>query len=96
MGVVLIIVGVLLLLGRFQQMAQFGSFFGFYDEVALGRWLLIGFATLLVLGLAPAYVAFRKGRNFLTWWLFGLALFPIALPMAFLIKDGAPEPEAAL
>jgi cytochrome c-type biogenesis protein len=95
MGVVLIIVGVMLLLGRFEQFAQFGSFFGIYDEVALGRWLLIAFGSLLVLGLVPAYIANRKGRNFLTWWLFGLALFPIALPMAFLIKDEVPEPGAA-
>lgn len=93
MGVVLIIVGVLLFLGRFEQMAQFGSFFGTYDEIVLGRWLLIAFVSLLLLGLIPAYIAQRKGRNFLTWWLFGFALFPIALPMAFLIKPEHSQPD---
>jgi cytochrome c-type biogenesis protein len=96
MGVVLIIVGVLLLLGRFEQLAQFGSFFGIYDEVVLGRWLLIGLGALLLLGLIPAYIARRKGRNFITWWLFGFVLFPIALPMALLIKpEGPAEPGVA-
>jgi thiol:disulfide interchange protein len=95
MGVVMIIVGVLLLLGRFEQMAQFGSFLGIYDEIALGRWLLIAVGALLLLGLAPAYIAYRKGRSFLTWWLFGFALFPVALPLAFLIKPELPEPEPA-
>ena len=93
MGVVLIIVGILLFTGRFEQMAQFGTFFGIYDEIRLGRWLLIAFGSLLLLGLIPAYIAYRKGRNFLTWWLFGFVLFPIALPVAFLIKPETPERE---
>jgi cytochrome c-type biogenesis protein len=86
-GVVMIIVGVLLFFGRFEQLAQFGSFFGLYDEIQLGRLLLFALGILIILGLIPAYVAYRKGRNFLTWWLFGTTLFPIALPMAFLIKS---------
>jgi len=86
MGVVLIIVGVLLFMGRFEQLASFGSFLGFYDELALGRLLLGIFIILTLLGLIPAYLAKKKGRSFITWWLFGAVLFPIALPMAWLLE----------
>ncbi len=88
MGVILVILGGLLLSGRLARVAQLGSsFFGAYDEVLLGRWLLAGAAILLLLGLIPAYLAYRKGRNFWTWWLFGATLLPAALPMALLAKD---------
>lgn len=86
MGVILIIVGVMLFFGRFQTLAQFGSFFGTYDELALGRTILLIVVALVLLGLIPAFIAQRKGRSFLEWWLFGTGLFPIALPMALLLK----------
>ncbi len=86
MGVVLIFVGILLFTGKFQQLAGLGSFFGIYDEVALG-WLLFQIVVVLaILGLAPAYMAYRKGRSFLEWWLFGLTLFPVALLAAWQLK----------
>jgi cytochrome c-type biogenesis protein len=85
MGVVLIVVGVLLFMGRYEQLAGLGTFIGNFDEVILGRFLLIAFLSLVMLGLIPAYLAYRKGRNFFTWWLFGTTLFPIALPMAWLV-----------
>lgn len=91
MGVVLIIVGVLLLLGKYEQLAGLGSFFGTYDEVILGRILLIAALTLSLLGLVPAFIARRKGRGFLTWWFFGATLFPVALPIAWLLKPLDPE-----
>lgn len=96
MGVVLIIIGVLLFFGRFEQLAGFGSFFGTYDELVLGRLLLIIIGGLVLLGLIPAYVAHKKGRSFFTWWFFGASLFPIALPMAFLLKPEGPEQEDVL
>jgi len=86
MGVVLIAVGVLLFTGRFETLARFGSFFGTYNEVALGRTILLIVATLALLGLIPAFIAQRKGRSFLEWWLFGTGLFPLALPMALRLK----------
>jgi cytochrome c-type biogenesis protein len=86
MGVILIAVGVLLFMGRFQTMAQFGTFFGSYDELALGRGIFLIVATLAALGLIPAFIAQRKGRSFLEWWLFGMGLFPLALPMALMLK----------
>ncbi len=46
---------------------------------------------LAVPGLVPALIAHRKGRNFLVWWLFGTALFIIALPASLLIKRNAQE-----
>ncbi len=87
MGVVLIIVGAMLFFGRFERLAQLSaSFFSIYDEVALGRMLLIVLAALVVLGLIPAYLAYRKGRSFWTWWLFGATLFPVAMLAAWMIR----------
>lgn len=93
MGILLILVGLLLLSGRFEQLASLGSFFGIYDEVALGRILLIAFVSLTLLGLIPAFIASRKGRNFFDWWFFGASLFPVALPMAIFLKPQAVDSE---
>ncbi len=94
MGVVLIIVGLLLFSGRYGQLATYASFYGTYNEVLLGKYLLIAVVSLIFLGLVPAYIAFRKGRNFIEWWLFGAALFPIAMIAVFFIKpaDNPPAP----
>jgi cytochrome c-type biogenesis protein len=86
MGVILIMVGVLLFSGRFERIAQYGTFFGIYDEIRLGQWFLVILVALIILGLIPAYIASRKGRSFWTWWLFGVALLPVALPMAILAE----------
>jgi cytochrome c-type biogenesis protein len=92
MGVVLIIVGIMLFFGRFDRLAQLStSFFSFYDELALGRFLLIALITLILLGLIPAYIAYRKGRSFWTWWLFGATLFPVAMIAAWLIRPSDSE-----
>jgi len=40
----------------------------------------------IFIGLIPAAIAQSKGRNFLVWWLYGAALFIIALPHSLLIK----------
>ena len=94
MGVVLIIVGLLLFSGRYEQLAQYASFYGNYNELLLGRYLLIGVVLLIFLGLVPAYIAFRKGRSFIDWWVFGAALFPVAMIAVFFIKpaDNPPAP----
>lgn len=96
MGVVLIAVGVLLFMGRFETLAQFGSFFGAYDELVLGRSILLILTTLALLGLIPAFIASRRGRSFFDWWLFGMGLFPLALPMALMIKPPAAQGESPL
>jgi hypothetical protein len=36
----------------------------------------------VLLGLLPAYIASKKGRSFLGWW-----FFVVALPVALLIKE---------
>lgn len=91
MGILLMVVGALLLSGRFTQLASLGSFFGFYDEITLGRNLLIAFVILTLLGLIPAFIASRKGKNFFDWWFFGASLFLVALPMAVLLKPQSVE-----
>lgn len=89
MGVILIIVGVMLFMGRFEQLASLNSFFGPIDELVVGRYLLFGFIALTILGLIPAALASKKGRNFYDWWFFGAGLFPVAMVAAFLIKPQA-------
>jgi len=87
MGVLLLVIGTMLFFGRFEQLANLGSFFGAIDEIRVGRYILIGVIALTLLGLIPAAVARQKGRNFYDWWFFGAALFVIALPAALLIKS---------
>jgi cytochrome c-type biogenesis protein len=82
MGVVMIAVGVLLFLGRFQSLANLGSFFGTVDEALVGRYILLGILLAGMMGLIPAWIARGKGRNFSDWWFFGAALFIVALPLA--------------
>ena len=39
-----------------------------------------------LLGLIPAYIAKTKGKSFGLWWLYGAAIFIIALPHAIIMK----------
>ena len=91
MGILLITVGLMLFLGRFETIASLGSFFGAIDEIQVGRILLIIISAAITLGLIPAAIASKKGRNFFDWWFFGASLFPIALPAALIIKPILPE-----
>ena len=92
MGILLIIVGILLLSGRYESIARYSaSLFSVYNEVALGRMVLILVVVLGIAGLLPAYLAYRKGRQFVPWWIFGATLFPVALPMAWLLEPYAPS-----
>ena len=40
----------------------------------------------ILIGLIPASIAKNKGRNFYTWWLYGAAIFIVALPHSLLMK----------
>lgn len=40
----------------------------------------------ILIGLIPASIAQSKGRSFLLWWLYGAALFIIALVHSLLMK----------
>jgi cytochrome c-type biogenesis protein len=86
MGVLMIVIGILLFFGRFEQVASLGFFFGSIDEVKVGTYLLIILGLMVVLGLIPAFIAQSKGRKFYDWWFFGIALIFVALPAALLIK----------
>lgn len=48
-----------------------------------------------VLGIIPGVIAYRKGRGFLGWWIFGALLFIVALPLAIVRSprtEGADAP----
>lgn len=49
----------------------------------IGLILLIA----ILIGLLPAAIASSKGESFVLWWIFGAALFIVALPAALLLKD---------
>jgi ribosomal protein L32 len=40
---------------------------------------------IILIGLIPAFIARSKGRNFLGWWIYGMALWIIAFPHSLLI-----------
>ena len=86
MGVILIIVGTLLFFGRFEGLARYGTFIGAIDELNVGKIVLLVIVLSIILGLIPALIASRKGRNFFDWWIFGAGLFLFALPASLLIK----------
>lgn len=43
----------------------------------------------VLLGLVPAMIAKNKGRSFGAWWLYGAALFIVALPHSLVLKPDA-------
>ena len=48
-----------------------------------------------MMGLIPAAVAQSKGRSFFVWWVYGAALFIVALPHALMVKTDLKAIEAA-
>ena len=46
-----------------------------------------------LIGLIPAMIAKNKGKSFGLWWLYGAALFIIALPHALIMKSDSREVE---
>jgi hypothetical protein len=52
--------------------------------------------TVLIIGLIPAMIASSKGRNFLLWYVYGCALFIIALVHALLLKSQAQKAHEAM
>lgn len=41
----------------------------------------------IIIGLVPAVIAKGKGRSFGLWWIYGAALFIVALPHALIMKS---------
>lgn len=46
----------------------------------------VGLFILILLAAIPANIAERKGGSFFAWWVFGLLLFIVALPMSIIMK----------
>lgn len=52
---------------------------------------IIVFAVALALAVIPAKIAEHKGRNFWSWYCFGVVLWIVALPAALLVKNQGPQ-----
>jgi uncharacterized membrane protein YfcA len=44
------------------------------------------FMLAVIIGCIPGAIAQKKGHDFVTWWIFGAALFIVALPMSLMLK----------
>jgi len=44
------------------------------------------FVIAILIGIIPAVIAQNKGQSLMLWWLYGAALFIVALPHALLMK----------
>ena len=42
---------------------------------------------LWIIGLIPGLIAYKKGRNFYNWWMYGHLLFIVAFPHALLLRE---------
>jgi hypothetical protein len=42
---------------------------------------------VILIGLIPAKIAHDKGRSFVVWWIYGSALFIVALPHALIMRS---------
>jgi hypothetical protein len=48
----------------------------------------MGFVILVVLiGLIPASIAKSKGRSFVLWWIYGMALWIVAFPHSLIMRS---------
>ena len=52
------------------------------------------FLLAVLIGLIPAMIARNKGRSFVAWWIYGAALFIIALPHSLIIRPNQQVVEA--
>lgn len=55
----------------------------------LGMIILAGLTKIIIIsiliGLIPASIAHSKGHNFFLWWIYGSAIFIIALPHSLMV-----------
>lgn len=85
MGVILIGIGILLFLGRFEQLASLGSFIEAIDEIVVGRMLLAALLASILLGLIPAFIARSQDKIFLDWWFLGTGIVLVFLIVLYAI-----------
>ena len=60
-----------------------------YDMIHPMEFLLLA----ICIGVIPGFIAQSKGRSFVAWWLYGAALFIVALPHSLLIKPDMKQME---
>ncbi len=85
MGAVLVVVGAMLALGRFQLLSTTAFFEGSMAELEVGRLLLFGLVAALVIGLIPGLLARRKGKPFWDAWFLGSGAALIGLVLLYLL-----------
>ena len=61
-----------------------------YNDIFRSLAIIIVYS---LLGLIPAFIAKNKGKNFITWWIYGTLLFPIALVHSLVSKNAIVEQE---
>jgi cytochrome c-type biogenesis protein len=82
-GVVVILLGILLLSGRFSTVASLGFFFQTFEEGRVGLLLFSGFVLALLLGLVPAWWAKRHGASFAQSWFVGSGVSFVVLTILY-------------
>ena len=85
MGVLLVIIGIMLFFGRFETLASLGTFFDTFDEVFVGRLLMVGLLAAGLIGLIPAWIARQKGKNFLDWWFLGAGASIVVIVVLYIL-----------
>lgn len=83
MGLVLVVLGAFLFSGRFATLGNLGAFFDIFDELMVGRLLLIGLVASLVIGLVPGFLARQREKPFLDWWFLGTGATFAALAVLY-------------
>lgn len=85
MGALLVVLGALLALGRFQVLSTTAFFEGQMAELEVGRLLLAGLLAALALGLLPGWWARQRGKSFWDAWFLGSGAALIGLALLYLL-----------
>ena len=90
MGVLLVVLGVLLFIGRFETFLARFSGQAFFDlesssELAIGKLLFAGASIAGLLGLIPAWIGRRRGKHFVDWWFMGAGISLLLLVVLYMV-----------
>ena len=55
-------------------------------DANFGYCVIFGFLIAVCIGVIPASIARSKGRDFVTWWIYGTLAFIVAFPASLFIK----------
>jgi len=64
-----------------------------WTDANVGYYVIGVFLFAMCIGVIPGFIALSKGRDFVTWWIFGTLLFIVALPASLFIKSVAEREE---